>query len=85
MTKERHDSKTAHEVGQEIGRYTPRPNEQRVSPNPLDFERWQDQLNQNFNQLTQQLEKMHLDLAQALNANMASIKASQIEEHENKE
>ncbi|AQM69929.1 hypothetical protein ACOMICROBIO_LMKGKHOH_04027 [Vibrio sp. B1FIG11] len=69
------ESRSTSKHSEELGRYTPRPTEL-VDNHQFDFERWQFQLNQNFSQLAHQLEKMHAELAQALDDNMAQFNSA---------
>lgn len=72
MTEQKSGNSENQKLGKEIGRYTTRRSEQ-FEPQQFDFEQWQTQLNQNFNQLANQLEKMHAELAQSLEDNVAKL------------
>ncbi|CAM3777743.1 hypothetical protein [Vibrio aquimaris] len=82
MTEKQNENIAKDDLNTEKGRYTPRPTDQFEAPQ-FDFVRLNTQLNQNFEQLSTQLETMHKDLAQALSDNMTFLteKMSQESNH----
>ena len=72
MTEKQNENIAKEDLNTEKGRYTSRPTDQFEAPQ-FDFVSLNAQLNQNFEQLSTQLETMHKDLAQALSDNMTFL------------